>query len=325
VGLNEYQARSVAVVLRALEDAIEIAPLRGDARRMLRTTEQDLTPAELVRLEELADAARMIVRRLAVRFDLEQDSVPLRRTLRARIATTWANLEDIQPAKLKRYGSVDPGLELSLGPEVTELIQIVLAMEAVLDGGPVAIERWRITCPFCDPIQRRPQVVAETAAFWVLADLQPLTPSHRLLVPKDHLPCFGALPEALDAEYAELHANLAAFLSGCSGQPLYFEHGVAGQTVPHAHLHALAVPKRLGLRKQLASLGEVIPTPDIRAIRRLYAASGPYVYVDEGDGPFAIPIPRLEPGFLQRSVRDLLADRSAPAAGSPTVQQELER
>ena len=41
--------------------------------------------------------------------------------------------------------------------------------EAILDGGPVTIERWRMTCPFCDPIQRRPQVVEETAAFWVLA------------------------------------------------------------------------------------------------------------------------------------------------------------
>src|SRR6266567_3296763 len=149
MGLNEYQARSIAVVLRALEEAIGIAPPQDRGQRILHEVEPDLTPAEQERLEELADDARMIVRRLAERFRLERDSVSLRQTLRARLATTWANLEDVRPAKLKRYGRVDPSLDQTLGPEIAELIRIVLGMEAVLDGKPPIGERKPIICPFC--------------------------------------------------------------------------------------------------------------------------------------------------------------------------------
>jgi diadenosine tetraphosphate (Ap4A) HIT family hydrolase len=167
---------------------------------------------------------------------------------------------------------------------------------------PDNVERRRDTCPFCDPIRRRPQVVAETASFWVLADIQPLAPGHLLLVPKDHLPCFGALPEPLDAELAALRASVARFLAEFPGVPLYFEHGVAGQTVPHAHLHALCVPVRPGLSEHLSTLGAPVPIPDPAALRRLYARGGPYVLVDEGQA-VAVATVALAPGYLQKWVR----------------------
>ena len=94
-------------------------------------------------------------------------------------------------------------------------------------------------CPFCQREAVEAQLVAESDHFVVVADLQPLVEGHLLLIPKQHLSCYGELPEMRWAEMTQLKDRARDFLKRAYAAPTFFEHGVAGQTVPHAHLHAV--------------------------------------------------------------------------------------
>src|SRR5215813_12680941 len=93
-------------------------------------------------------------------------------------------------------------------------------------------------CAFC----RREVLtglLAETEHFYLLADNAPLVEGHALLIPRDHYACYGALPAAWDDEALALKERVARFERERYRPAIYFEHGVFGQSVYHAHLHAV--------------------------------------------------------------------------------------
>lgn len=150
-------------------------------------------------------------------------------------------------------------------------------------------------CAFCSPHLVEPQTVAETDGFLLVADLRPLLEGHLLIIPREHLPCYGALPQSLEPEFLRLKAEAAEFLAREYGAPVFFEHGVAAQTVPHAHLHA--VPSAPSILSRLALGREWRQIQGLDDLRTCYAASGPYLYYEEGRRPLVLS---MSPGSVSQ-------------------------
>ena len=96
-------------------------------------------------------------------------------------------------------------------------------------------------CAFCDRERTRNTLLYEGRDFYVIADHAPIAEAHLLLIPRDHYPHLAALPDHLHEEFESLKALLGDFVAGHYGALTFWENGVFGQSVPHAHLHAISV------------------------------------------------------------------------------------
>lgn len=96
-------------------------------------------------------------------------------------------------------------------------------------------------CAFCNREATRDTLLYEGRDFYVIADHAPIAEAHLLLIPRDHYPHLAALPSHLHDEFEALKALLGDFVLRGYGSLTYWENGVFGQSVPHAHLHAISV------------------------------------------------------------------------------------
>jgi histidine triad (HIT) family protein len=132
-------------------------------------------------------------------------------------------------------------------------------------------------CAFCH-LHPDNALLHEAPAFYVIADHAPLTPGHVLLIPRLHVPCLAEMPATLDAEFMRLKAQIGGFVAAEYGHVTFWENGRIGQSVPHAHLHALAWTLDA---QALADAGQRFES--LAALRELYAAdAAPYFTVEHG-------------------------------------------
>lgn len=131
-------------------------------------------------------------------------------------------------------------------------------------------------CVFCEP-EALEVVLTETPHFLLLADHAPLVEGHLLIVPRAHLACYGALPEALEAEFLALKRRVAGFLRVAYAEPTFFEHGVFHQTVFHAHLHAFPFG---AVSLPFHVMNEARPAHGLADVRAWYADHGHYFYLE---------------------------------------------
>lgn len=138
-------------------------------------------------------------------------------------------------------------------------------------------------CPFCDRTSVE-IVLAESEHFVVLADNAPLLEGHLLIVPREHYACLGAIPAALDDELLALKEQTVRFCAAIYRPATFFEHGVFGQSVPHAHLHAVPLGQTgLGVHDLAVPEGQVAYSPaDVRA---WYEGQGHYFYLESPPDP----------------------------------------
>jgi hypothetical protein len=133
--LNRAQALSLATTLSILEercDQIEqlLAAVRtqGVLHHTVRDIPVDTHPALSAYLTQL----RAEIARLAAAYHLDVAPHSATRILVALLATSWQDLEDVRPAKLGRYGPLDPALTPSLDAEVTQVIALVQTMQSLV-------------------------------------------------------------------------------------------------------------------------------------------------------------------------------------------------
>jgi len=133
-------------------------------------------------------------------------------------------------------------------------------------------------CPFCNRNLIQDTFLHEGSDFFIIADHAPLAEAHLLLIPRLHYPHLAALPPALDEEFEALKARLGDFVHGHYGALTFWENGVFGQSVPHAHLHALSLSLDPAL---FADQGPAYNgMADLRA--RQAANAGPYFTIEHG-------------------------------------------
>ena len=162
------------------------------------------------------------------------------------------------------------------------------------------------SCPFCQKGSFSPYLVAETQHFMVVCDYSPVAEGHILLVPKEHYPCYATLPISLLDELLEIKDQVTSFLSAYYSTPVFFEHGVAGQSVPHAHLHAAPAPKRSAegdiVANVLREAGQVTEIRGIFELLESFDKIGPYLYWEQNGTAYIVKSPEIEPGYFQKIV-----------------------
>jgi hypothetical protein len=133
--LNQAQALSLTTTLRMLEERCDqIERLlagngeQGALHQTMLDIPEDIQPAFRADLARL----RAQIARLAAEFHLGAEPRSARRALVALLASSWQDLEDARPAKLGRYGSLDPAVAPFLEAGVSELIALVQAMQSLL-------------------------------------------------------------------------------------------------------------------------------------------------------------------------------------------------
>ena len=102
-------------------------------------------------------------------------------------------------------------------------------------------------CPFCAP-QAVASTFAESGAFRAIYNIAPIVPGHSLVVPKAHLKSLMSLDEQSLCAFFAFARPVTTFLQNVFESPGFgwtIQNGeVAGQTVPHLHLHL--IPRRAG-------------------------------------------------------------------------------
>jgi diadenosine tetraphosphate (Ap4A) HIT family hydrolase len=138
-------------------------------------------------------------------------------------------------------------------------------------------------CVFCDASSLS-HVLAQTDHFLVVADYAPLVEGHTLIIPRDHYPCYGALPLELEPELVEVKRRVARFFRTHYRPAVFFEHGIFHQTVFHAHLHAFPFgPVNLRLFELAHPEGR--PVGGLADLRAWYNERGHYFYLEQPRQP----------------------------------------
>ncbi len=163
-------------------------------------------------------------------------------------------------------------------------------------------------CAFCSPALLD-TILAETDHFRVVADFAPLVEGHTLIIPREHFPCYGAVPLAYESELIALKRRVARFFRARYRPPVFFEHGVFHQTVFHAHLHAFPFgPVNLRLFELAHPDGR--PVSGLADVHTWYQERGHYFYLEQprtSSAPLEAAIfpPEEERYFhVLRSIRD---------------------
>ncbi len=95
-------------------------------------------------------------------------------------------------------------------------------------------------CAFCNPETRKRNLVAESKHFYAIPTVGQISDGgHLLIISNEHLSCFGALDEKHFDELIEFKARVQSAVRKEYGTTLCFEHGIIGQSVPHAHFQIL--------------------------------------------------------------------------------------
>jgi hypothetical protein len=136
-GLNSHQRRALNSTLAHLErHLLNLEHLiQADEQGILIRRTGQISPATRQRLLILFGQLRQEISTLAAAQALPGTEENIRATLMGTTAVLWADLEDIRPHTLTRYGAVDPTLEATLGPPIERLIQGILAIEALIKEG----------------------------------------------------------------------------------------------------------------------------------------------------------------------------------------------
>ena len=134
-------------------------------------------------------------------------------------------------------------------------------------------------CPFCRVEPSTNVVLHEGDAFYAMADYAPQAEAHVLIIPRRHYPHLAAMPQELDEEFLNLKKRFGDFVLREYGELTYWENGVFGQSVPHAHQHVMSISFDTSL---FADDGPAFQTP--AELRGLYESDPRHYFTVEHAG-----------------------------------------
>lgn len=139
-------------------------------------------------------------------------------------------------------------------------------------------------CPFCNRSALEERLILETSGFAVIPTKGQILPGYALIVPKRHTICFGDFSEKEMDEVTFLMERVRAAMTNAYGQaPIFFEHGIVGQTVKHAHMHAVPTDKDLFARIE-ADFPDYHKVSTYAAMQEHFQREGPYLFYENAGG-----------------------------------------
>jgi len=100
-------------------------------------------------------------------------------------------------------------------------------------------------CPFCQIVkgEQDSEKIYENDSFIAVLDINPSSPGHTLVIPKEHVTNILELPEASSSDLIEAVKEIAERITSgldADGFNIGWNHGrAAGQAVPHLHVHVM--------------------------------------------------------------------------------------
>jgi len=140
--------------------------------------------------------------------------------------------------------------------------------------------------------------------FWIVCDAHPLIEGHILIIPKEHVSCMGALNDEFFNHYKKLYQKVLLFIKNEYGDAGIFEHGIAGQTVFHAHTHFL--PFNNAIRKIVPEENSITKISTLNKIQEEFNAKGKYLFVALNNDMWLINVDIAYPGFFRDRFANLL-------------------
>jgi histidine triad (HIT) family protein len=134
-------------------------------------------------------------------------------------------------------------------------------------------------CPFCNLDAAANLILHEGDDFFVMADFAPQAEAHILIIPRPHLSCFAVMPASMDQEFSSLKQRFGDFVLKTYGELTYWENGVFGQSVPHAHQHVMSVSFDTALYED-----DGVPFETPAGLRALYNAEPGHYFTVEHAG-----------------------------------------
>lgn len=133
--LNRSQRISVAVTLCALEMTLRQALAeQANEEGILYRRNGMLPPEQQAQIHQLIQAALAEIAELARELNLPVEVQNARNDLWGKLAIHWADLQDIRPEKLVRYGEVAPELDTVFTPPLQRLGDVIARLRHALEG-----------------------------------------------------------------------------------------------------------------------------------------------------------------------------------------------
>lgn len=151
-------------------------------------------------------------------------------------------------------------------------------------------------CLFCKLFLNPSAIIYQTHNFYLISDGAPLEKGHLLLIPKRHFACYAALQKDLVQEYLELKNKILTFLQKNFGRVIIFEHGVAGQTIFHAHLHFL--PTKTKVLPFIEKERDAKKIKDFSSLQTEYQNNHQYLFFEEDNSQYIIDSKNTPPGYF---------------------------
>lgn len=125
--LNPHQHLALTITLRHLEKTLRgiLADLVSEEQAILYRSQITLPEALRPEVRARVEAALEQIAWLAQTFALEPETIDNTARLRGPLALLRSDLYDVQAAKLRRFGDVNPDLAAVLDPAVLELIGLL--------------------------------------------------------------------------------------------------------------------------------------------------------------------------------------------------------
>jgi len=99
------------------------------------TRQRPMTPELSAQLARQIEALLAEIAVVAETFELQPQVEDVGQAALAEMTVAWADLHDLDPGKLGRYGVVDPALTETLAPHVQRLIELSDDLIQLVKGG----------------------------------------------------------------------------------------------------------------------------------------------------------------------------------------------
>lgn len=140
------------------------------------------------------------------------------------------------------------------------------------------------TCDFCkqEGFDFKDRIIAETEKALIVATVGQITNGgYVLVIPKIHAPCIGAMKKTDLEDFQKVIEKVSEVLKKeYKAEQLFFEHGIVGQSVKHAHLHILPMPCQImDIVKKDYPNKKCIPVRTLKKLQKNYARNKkPYIF-----------------------------------------------
>ena len=150
------------------------------------------------------------------------------------------------------------------------------------------------------------RTITETENFRIFLTLGQIVEGYLLIAPKEHYSCIGAMPDKQIDEFIALKEKIGNKLQKAYGPAIFFEHGVIGQTVLHAHMHAIPFPYEKDLFENYAKIFPKYRKLDsLKELKDVWTKEGVYLYYEINTHKYAF-FTHIVPQYARITVANAL-------------------